>query len=66
MEENPDNGFNEDSDLGSSGLLMLDRKVDPPSTELFTCELLAELFIDILESFQICCVESGISTLGPR
>lgn len=44
---------------------MLDKKLDPPNPELFTCEVLAELSVDMLESFQIFYLESGISTLGP-
>ena len=60
MEEYPDKGLKDDSDLGSNGLVMLDKKLDPPNPALFTCELLAELFVDILESFQIFYLESGI------
>jgi hypothetical protein len=41
---------------GKRGLVMLDKKLEP----LFTCEVLAELSVDILESFQIFYLESGI------
>ena len=66
MEEYPDNGLKDARDLESKGLVMPDKKLDPPKPALFTCEVLAGLFVDILESFQIFKVESGISTLGPR
>ena len=55
--------MNDARDLGNNGLVMLDKKLDPPNPELFTCEVLAELSEDILESFQIFYLESGISIL---